>query len=414
MKVLIINTSVSQGGAALSALNIQETVADLGIDTWMLSARDAQCLERKLLSLNESESRLRVNALAYRLLGVDGFANRVLWKKILPRLKEFDLIHLHNVHGYYMPLDVLQVILSRPCVWTLHDFWIVTGGPGFPPPPFENRRGVERFFPFVNFRYPAELIDRSRKRRRLLFALIREHQPSLVAVSHAMAGRLKSMGLHQANMTVIQHGLYDGDPAPSATERERTRQKKGWPMDRHVFLFTSAQVDNPVKGCDLFIRALNGLSTEIPWVAYVVGDKSEVARKKVEELGLDVRFLGKVSESEMGELFCACDTYVTPTLDETFGRTVVEALAEGPKVVCTDLPVLREVSGGHAIYFPPGDVATLCKEMLTVLQGSMTEDRHNIANEIRSRFSRMRMAQKYVSTYQAEIEKSERSNGNSD
>ena len=200
------------------------------------------------------------------------------------------------------------------------------------------------------------------------------------------------MGLDQSNLTVIPHGLYDADPASRVTERARGRQKKGWPVDRHVFLFTSAQVDNPVMGCDLFLGALNELSTEIPWVAYVVGDKSEVARKKVEELGLVVRFLGKVSESEMGGCFRSCDTYVTPTLDETFGRTVVEALAEGAKVICTDLPVLREVSGGHATYFLPGDVAKLCKEMLTVLQWPMNEDCHNIANEVRERFSIMSMA----------------------
>lgn len=405
MKVLRINTTVTEGGAALSTINIQKAVAALGVETWVLSARNPQNLSMKILTLGETKFRLVVNVLAYRALGIEGFANRSLWRSVLARLDEFDLIHLHNVHGYYMPFNVLRTLLLKPCVWTLHDFWLVTGGPGFPSPPLENRTGIERLLPFANFRYPIEWFDRSIKRRRILFKLIAQHNPSLVAISHVMAERLYSMGLPSPDLNVIPHGLYDSELGPSAVDRSQARGKKCWPLDQHVFLFSSAQVDNPVKGCDVFLSALKILPAKNTWVAYVIGAKSEAAKRRANALGLNVQFIGKISESEMRECYRACDTYVTSTFDETFGRAVVEALAEGAEVVCTDLPVLREVSGGNAIYFPAGDAEALGHELYRLLQHPAQSDRQSIANKIRGNFSKQLMATKYINLYEAEIER---------
>lgn len=404
MRILRINTTYNQGGAALSAVNIQKSVADLDVDTWMLSARGSQNIEKHQLSLDESKLRLGINALSYRLLGIEGFANHGLWRRILSNIDNFDLVHLHNVHGYYMPLDVLRKLLSMPCVWTLHDFWLVTGGPGFPRSPLEQRSKYEHSFPFTNFRYPAEWIDRSVKRRLRSLHLIEEFNPSLVAITQAMADRLISMGLSASNLSIIPHGLFGSDPPPNAAKRIEAREKRGWPIDKHIFLFCAAKVDNPSKACAVFLNALNTLKGLDSWVAYIVGEKSGAARRRVDELGLNVQFEGGVSGHEMREIFCACDTYVTTTLDETFGRTVVEALAEGTFVVCTDLPVLREVTGGNAYYFPPGDFEVLgmkLKQLLT--EGAIYMP--DIAKKIRKRFSRDLMAQKYIELYRAEIKR---------
>jgi glycosyltransferase involved in cell wall biosynthesis len=403
MKVLRINTSLTQGGAALSALNIQKAVCGLGVESLALCARDLNPLEDNNISLGEGKSRLAVNAFAYRVLGIEGIANHRLWRKILARLDEFDLIHLHNVHGYYMPYGILERFLMKPCVWTLHDYWLVTGGPGFPFSPSAKKSKIGQLLPFANFSYPAEWIDRSTSRRMKLLQLIDKYNPSLVAVSSVMAEKLRSMGLASSDLHVIPHGLYESELGPSAKERISARQRKCWPLDKHVFLFSSAQVDNPMKGCDVFLGALEALPDKDSWVAYVAGARSDTAKRRVSELGLDVRFLGKVDEITMRECYRACDTYVSSTYDETFGRTIVEALAEGANVVCTDLPVLREVSGGSAVYFPAGDVDSLSQELCQLLNKSSQLLRCHIARKTRRLFSYQIMARKYVDLYKSEI-----------
>ena len=52
-------------------------------------------------------------------------------------------------------------------------------------------------------------------------------------------------------------------------------------------------------------------------------------------------------------LYALADCLVLPTLHEGFGLPVLEAMARGVPVVCSDLPVLREVAGSAALYFDP-------------------------------------------------------------
>ena len=400
MKVLRINTSSSQGGAALSAINIQGAVTELDVDSRMLSGSNEECLDGKILSLGVSRQRFYLNVLLYRLFGIEGAANSLLWKPILDDLDRYDLIHLHNIHGYYMPMDVLRLLLNRPCVWTLHDFWLVTGGIGFPLSGHENRSVSELLLPFANFRYPAEWIDRSKRRREKLFELIRECRPSFVAVSHAMADRLINMGLDSDDLTIISHGFYEDAVAPEYDDRKLIREQMGWPMGKKVLLFVSAQVDNPVKGCSVFLEALKELPDQNSWVAYIAGNKYEISRRNSSALGSNVKFLGKIPGSEIQKYFRACDIYVTPTYDETFGRTVVEALAEGAGVVCSDLPVLREVSMGCADFFPPGGVEALRISLLRSMKMVNSKERLDVAKKIRKKFSKNQMAEKYVELYE--------------
>lgn len=403
MKVLRINTSLNHGGAALSSLNINNALIDLGIDSFMLGARGESNLESRLIGLGEGKFRRLINVAAYRVLGVEGLLNHNLWRKAIENIDEYDLIHLHNVHGYYMPHWVLEKLLLKPCVWTLHDFWICTGGPGSPPSRLKDRSKLERVFPFSNWQYPAEFFNRSNVRKKYIQKLISEYKPELVAISNEMAKRLIDLGLYGCSVNVIPHGFFNSELPPSEHDRVESKVKRGMPLNRHIFLFCSAQVDNPLKGFDIFFQSLIGLPSHFNWVAYVAGDKAELAKKKVKRFGDKFQFLGKLSEMEIRECFRACDYYITPTLDESFGRTVVEAMAEGAEVVCSDLAVLREVSDGRAMYFPVKDVSFLTSLLESSLRLSDKKNRLENAQIIRKKFSRQKMAHSYLELYYKQV-----------
>ena len=69
----------------------------------------------------------------------------------------------------------------------------------------------------------------------------------------------------------------------------------------------------------------------------------------------DVRLLGAVDPDRLEALYAAAALVATPTRFEGFGLPVLEAMARGVPVACSDLPVLREVAGDAAVYFDPGD-----------------------------------------------------------
>ena len=58
-----------------------------------------------------------------------------------------------------------------------------------------------------------------------------------------------------------------------------------------------------------------------------------------------IRFIGAVSDAELEGLWRIAECFAFPTLGEGFGLPLLEAMAHGVAVACSDIPVLREVGG---------------------------------------------------------------------
>ena len=69
--------------------------------------------------------------------------------------------------------------------------------------------------------------------------------------------------------------------------------------------------------------------------------------------------LGYVEDDALAELQRRVGMLVFPSLHEGFGLPVLEAMACGTPVICSDIPVLHEVAGDAALYFAPDSIAEL-------------------------------------------------------
>ncbi|WP_345763834.1 glycosyltransferase family 4 protein [Diaminobutyricibacter sp. McL0608] len=89
----------------------------------------------------------------------------------------------------------------------------------------------------------------------------------------------------------------------------------------------------------------------------------------VERLGLAdrVQLLGWVPDAELERLYATASLIVFPTLFEGFGLPVLEAMARGCPVICSDLPVLREIGGGAAVYSDPTSASGLAHTIRRLL-----------------------------------------------
>ena len=85
-------------------------------------------------------------------------------------------------------------------------------------------------------------------------------------------------------------------------------------------------------------------------------DTADAIRGPVQELGARIHLTGRVSDDALRALYRGADVAAQPSVHEGFGLPVLEAMAQGTAVVCSDIPVLREVAGDAGTYVAARDV----------------------------------------------------------
>jgi glycosyltransferase involved in cell wall biosynthesis len=125
-------------------------------------------------------------------------------------------------------------------------------------------------------------------------------------------------------------------------------------------------------------------------------------RAHAEALGLDgdVRFLGWTSAEDVEGLFALCDAFVFPSFYEGFGLPVLEAMARGVPVACSDRASLPEVAGGAALLFDPAEPAAIAGAIERLLGDPAEAERLRAAGRDRAaQFTWRRTAELTLASY---------------
>jgi glycosyltransferase involved in cell wall biosynthesis len=125
----------------------------------------------------------------------------------------------------------------------------------------------------------------------------------------------------------------------------------------------------PYKNCDGLLRAWALARSDLgDRQLAIVGpgrDEKYVARlhSLAAELGIsaDVIFVGGVPLEETVRFYQAADVFVYPSLNETFGLPILEAMACGCPVVTSDTSAMPEIAGGAAVLSDPKDPASIAR-----------------------------------------------------
>jgi glycosyltransferase involved in cell wall biosynthesis len=124
----------------------------------------------------------------------------------------------------------------------------------------------------------------------------------------------------------------------------------------------------------------------------------------VKELRLEnkVIFWGKADRQELNTLYRNAIALVFPSLMEGFGLPGLEAMAAGCPVVCSDIPVLREVYSEAAIYFNPYDPADMAEKMSDVLNNPQKYAKFKtLGSELVKGYSWQQMAKQTLEIYRS-------------
>jgi glycosyltransferase involved in cell wall biosynthesis len=161
-----------------------------------------------------------------------------------------------------------------------------------------------------------------------------------IAVSGAVARRLRGWGVPDSRIQVIPNGIDAAEFRYDPALRGAVRARLGIPADARVVGAVGRL--EPTKRFDHLIRAVR----ELPDVTLLlVGDGS--VRGALADLAADAGVAGRVvftgATPHAAALMCAFDVFAAPSDQETFGLAVLEALASGLPVLYVSCPPLEEL-----------------------------------------------------------------------
>lgn len=205
---------------------------------------------------------------------------------------------------------------------------------------------------------------------------------AVVAPSQAMlAALVQHYGLLRS-ARVVPNGRHPGLFAPSIKED---------------FVLTAGRVWDAAKNID----ALKRVAAHLPWPLYVAGEEKHPNDEQIEEKPLgNVHPLGRLSAKNLAAWYARASIYALPARYEPFGLSVLEAAMSECALVLGDIPSLREIWHGAAVFVPPDDTEALRVALEELIQN--TRRRKTFAKLARARaleFTSQRMAQNYLTAY---------------
>jgi glycosyltransferase involved in cell wall biosynthesis len=211
---------------------------------------------------------------------------------------------------------------------------------------------------------------------------------------------VRLLGVPAAKIDVAPLGVSPPATEPLPERELRSRYGLG---ERRLLLTLSAKRRH--KNLDRLLAALSLIEPErrplLVLPGYQTGYEQEL-RRQADALGLggDTLFVGWIPAAELEALYRAADAFVFPSLYEGFGLPVLEAMARGVPVACSDRGSLREVAGAAAKLFDPESppaIATAVEELLA--DPAEAERLRAAGREQASRFSWRATARATLASY---------------
>ncbi|KPJ56229.1 hypothetical protein AMJ49_05365 [Parcubacteria bacterium DG_74_2] len=327
-KTLIINTTFSKGGAARIAQSLYGDFKKAPeFSSYFTYGRGSKRKEEKVFKFSFFPE-VFFHGMLTRLTGLQGhgsyFSTKRLEKFILK--EKFVLIHLHNLHGYYLNLSFVKFLgkLNIPIIWTLHDAWPITGRCSYF---LDCNRWKSGCWDCPNLSwYPKTYFDSSAfmwKRKREAFNS--GWNPVIVCPSEWLADQVRESYLAKFKIEVIPNGINTEIFKPK--DKTEIRKRLRVDLNKKIILFVADKLTDERKGAKYFFEALNYIKNE-NWQVLTLGSKFGLVKNdKIKELGY-VSNLNFISD-----VYNAADLFCTTAIDESFGLTTTESMACGVPVV---------------------------------------------------------------------------------
>lgn len=409
MKIIHLNYSDIQGGAARAAYRIHQALLLANIDSqvavnYKLSDDWRVMGPKSALGRMENGLRPYGGAMLGRLLKT---GNRILHSpSVLPsrwlgRIKKLrpDVIHLHWVCGEMLSIAEIGR-LQKPVVWTLHDMWAFCGAEHCTED-YRWREGYNRSNrPSYESAFDLNRWTWARKRKYW------KRPYHIVTPSHWLKRCVQESALmHNWPVAVIPNSINTEIWAP--VERFLARRLLALPLDVPLVLFGAMSgSQSHIKGLDLLRDALKHLHGTLPDLQIAIFGQN--APQEHEDIDYPVHYLGHLYDNlTLRILYSAADVMVIPSRLDNLPNTGLESLSCGTPVVAFDtcgLPdIVCHMKNGYLAR--PFDTEDLAAGIQWVLADSSRHDElsSNARAAAVTRFSEDVVIPQYLEVYKKAI-----------
>ncbi len=332
MKVVQINTFSNKSTGTIM-LDIHEALKKNNIESYVVWGRGRKARDEGEIYLNDKFG-IYCHGLYTRFTDKTGFASKKSTQKLIERLEKIkpDIIHLHNIHGYYINIEILFNYIRKnniKTIWTLHDCWAFTGHCSH----FE-LVGCEKWKECCDNceqkeKYPKSFVDNSKwnyQRKKELFDGL---NITIVTPSKWLADLVKQSYLKQYEVKVVNNGI-DTD----IFKPRKSDFKKKFNIENKKVILGVASDWTKEKGLYDFYDLSEKIDDDVKIV--LVGLNS----KQMKEIPENIIGIERTENAQqLAEIYTAADIYFNPTYADNFPTTNLEALA-------CETPVFTYNTGG--------------------------------------------------------------------
>lgn len=276
-----------------------------------------------------SDLSVSLHGVQARLADSAGFGSEKATKRFIEWVREYspDVIHLHNIHGYYINIEILFEYLKecgKKVIWTLHDCWPFTGHSAYCDA-ISCERWITGCYDCPQSKaYPKSLVDKSNlnwEKKRDIFT----HIPNMTIItpSEWLMSLVKKSFLCKYSGKVIPNGV---DISQFKIINSNFREK--YNLKDKIILLGVATAWNDFKGYSDFVQLSKMLDNQYKIV--LVG----LTKKQRNEIPTDILGLERTSSiKELAEIYSAADIFLNLTYCDNYPTVNLEAIACGTLVL---------------------------------------------------------------------------------
>lgn len=360
MKIVQINTVSGVGSVGRICVDLYDTLLKTGHEPYIAVGRGK--LDKRFNGYEiGNKADFGCHVMKNFFQGKAGFGSAKVTEKLIAWLRQVkpNVIHLHNIHGFYLQTELLFAYLKEadiPVVWTLHDCWPFTGHCAY----FDyvgckkwcqggchNCKVHAKVYPYALFKDNTEWNYRVKKE-----AYTGVKNLTIVTPSHWLAELVRKSFLKEYPVKVIPNGINLDVFSPGNKTGSDGQQT-------HTVLGVANRWEER-KGLVYFEQLAEALPDNYR-IKLVGVDKRQARQLRKKYKGGKITPICRTANvGELAQIYREADVYVNATLEDNFPTTNLEALACGT-------PVITFATGGSGeslsaecgIIVPKGDLKAL-------------------------------------------------------
>ena len=350
MKILQINSTVNSGSTGRIAEDIGKTIISAGYESYIAFGRGNQKSNSKLIKIGNKLD-FYIHLLRSLFTDRHGFGSKRATRKFLKQVDVIkpDAIGLHNIHGYYLNVEILFKYIKEkniPVLWTFHDCWPFTGHCSYNTD-CDNCIKCQRKYPTSIF---LNQTTRNYKDKKFIFNKVKRLQ--IITPSIWLKDLVKQSFLKYP-MQCVNNGI-DLNQFQHSENYKKLKEKLKL-KNKNIILGVASTWDKR-KGLSDFIQLASLLDTNYKII--LIG----LTSKQIQNLPKNIMGVQRTeSISELANYYSMADVYINPTHKDNFPTTNIEALACGTPVITYNTggsPESIDEQTGKII--KKGDVKGLC------------------------------------------------------